>query len=324
MKLFEKIKSIFFKNKVKALPEASIETEKVVLLAVKEREPEKVLDILRTYCFEMNSNSIVHIIAHLPMKRRVEGIEIAQKYITPYDLSDLALRKLDYNGKICVLEKFQNRLDLEDMYQLFNNIPPDQRVRALKKCVDRFDSFALSEIIKKYMPLYDRLDCLNLYHTRLDGSSKANIIKELDADRKFTALSKYQKELNKTDLYDIVCSTETDRIPDVLNVVYNSLTSKQISDIIQYYVPEKRKLETLYKCCYRLDSSTISDLIKYTVPEEQKEEALISLQNRIKSNNIGEILQFCVKSANALKKVQHNLDSEDVEYFENTIGKGGN
>ena len=35
MKLFEKIKSIFFKNKVKALPEASIETEKVVLLAVK-------------------------------------------------------------------------------------------------------------------------------------------------------------------------------------------------------------------------------------------------------------------------------------------------
>ena len=71
MKLFEKIKSIFFKNKVKALPEASIETEKVVLLAVKERDPEKVLDILRTYCFEMNSNSIVHIIAHLPMKRRV-------------------------------------------------------------------------------------------------------------------------------------------------------------------------------------------------------------------------------------------------------------
>ena len=65
-------------------------------------------------------------------------------------------------------------------------------------------------------------------------------------------------------------------------------------------------------------------MIKYTVPEEQKEEALISLQNRIKSNNIGEILQFCVKSANALKKVQHNLDSEDVEYFENTIGKGEN
>lgn len=321
MKLLEKIKAIFFKRKVKALPEVSNEIEKIVLLAVKEKNTDKVLDILRMYCFEMSSNSIIHIIAHLPMKKRVEGIEIAQKYITPYDLSDLAMRKLDFEGKINVLEKFQNRLDLEDMYSLLNNIPPDQRVNALKRCVDRFDSFALSEVIKRYVPLYDRLDCLNLYHNRLDGSAKANIIKELDADRKFAALGKYQKELNKTDLYDIVCSTEANRISDVLNVVYNNLTSKQISDIIQYYVPEKRKLETLYKCCYRLDSSTISDLIKYTVPEEQKEEALISLQNRIKSNNIGEILQLCVRSVNALKKVQHNLDAEDVEYFKNTIGK---
>ena len=117
MKLFEKIKSIFFKNKVKALPEASIETEKVVLLAVKERDPEKVLDILRTYCFEMNSNSIVHIIAHLPMKRRVEGIEIAQKYITPYDLSDLALRKLDYNGKISDIYCYSIKISVNGFFR---------------------------------------------------------------------------------------------------------------------------------------------------------------------------------------------------------------
>lgn len=319
MRLFNIIKNFFLKSKVKKLPAQSYETEKIVLLALKEKDSEKVLEILRKYCFDMTSDSIVHIIIHLPMKKRIEGIEIAQKFITPYDLAELSLKKLDYNGKITVLEKFQNRLDLDDIYKLFNNIPPDKRVYALKKCVDRFDSFALSKIIKKYIPLYDRLDCLNTYHLKLDGSSKANIIKVLDADRKSSALKLYEKEINKVDLFDIVCESEPDKIPDVLNMVYSSLTCKQISDIIQFYVPEKRKLETLYKCCYKLDSSTISDLIKFTIPEEQKEEALISLQNRMKSNNIGEILQFCVKSANALQKVKHNLDSEDVEYFQKTI-----
>ena len=78
-------------------------------------------------------------------------------------------------------------------------------------------------------------------------------------------------------------------------------------------------METLYKSCYKLDSATISDLIKYTIPDDQKEQALISLQNRIKSNNIGEILQFCVRTTNALKKVQHNLDPEDVEYLKSVI-----
>lgn len=319
MNLFEKIKNLFFKPRFKALPEESLEIEKITLLAVKEKDPEKTLDILRNYCYEMKSDSIVHIISHLPNKRRVEGIEIAQKYITPYDLSELALKKLDFNGKIEVLEKFQNRLDLEDIYKLFNSVSPDQRENALRKCVERFDSFGLSELIRIYIPLYDRLDCLNLYHARLDAFSKANIIKELDADRKIQALNKYGKEINKTDLFDIVCQTETDRIPDVLNVVYSNLTSKQISDIIQYHIKDDKKLETLYKSCYKLDSATISDLIKYTIPDDQKEQALISLQNRIKSNNIGEILQFCVRTTNALKKVQHNLDPEDVEYLKSVI-----
>lgn len=319
MNLFEKIKNLFFKPRFKALPEESLEIEKITLLAIKEKDPEKTLDILRNYCYEMKSDSIVHIISHLPNKRRFEGIEIAQKYITPYDLSELALKKLDFNGKIEILEKFQNRLDLEDIYKLFNSVPPDQRENALRKCVERFDSFGLSELIRIYIPLYDRLDCLNLYYARLDAFSKANIIKELDADRKIQALNKYGKEINKTDLFDIVCQTETDRIPDVLNVVYSNLTSKQISDIIQYHIKDDKKLETLYKSCYKLDSATISDLIKYTIPDDQKEQALISLQNRIKSNNIGEILQFCVRTTNALKKVQHNLDPEDVEYLKSVI-----
>ena len=97
------------------------------------------------------------------------------------------------------------------------------------------------------------------------------------------------------------------------------MTSKQIMDVIQYYVPDEKKLETMYKCCNNMDSATISDLIKFVIPESQKEEALIAMQNRINVNNIGDILQFCVKTASALKKVQHNLDPEDVEFFKNRL-----
>lgn len=316
MNFFERIKRIFFKEKTQALPER-INIDKIILYAKREKDPKRALNILQNYCDKMQSSEISQIISNLPINERVNGIDVAHKYLTPYDLYDIALKKLNYLGKIEVLEKFQYRLDLEDIYGLFNNLPPDQRTNALDKCIDRFDAYSLSEVIEKYIPLYERLDCLNLYHERLDGFSKASIISNLDSDRKIIALEKYGKELNKTDLNDIVCKTETNRIIDVLNIVYNELTSKQIADIIQYYIPEKQKLETLYKCCYKLDSSTISDLIKFAIPEEQKEEALVSLQNRIKSNNIGEIIQFCIKGKQILEKVKNNLDPEDLEYFKN-------
>lgn len=316
MKFFERIKNIFFRSKHQALPE-SINADKIILLTKKERDPEKVLNILRNYCALLQSSEISQIIYNLPANKRVEGIEIAQKYLTPYDIYDIALKKIDYIGKLEILEKFQYRLDLEDIFQLFNNLPPDQRTNALNKCIDRFDSYSLSEAIKNYIPLYERLECLNLYQDRLDGFSKASIISNLDSQRKIDALRKYEKELNKTDLNDIICQTETSMVAKVLDIVYNELTQQQIADIIQYNIPKEQRLETLYKCCYKLDSSTIADLIKHAIPEEQKEEALVSLQNRIKSNNIGEIIQFCLKSAKVLDKVKNNLDPEDVEFFSN-------
>ena len=319
MKIFEKIKTFFFGKKIKALPENGIEIDKISLMAITEKNPENVLNILKNYGSEMKSESIVNIISHLPLDRRVEAIEICDKYIIPYDLAELTLKKLDYRGKITVLEKYQDRLDLEDIYHLLDNIPPDQRKIALDKCVDSLDSLSISEIIKNYIPLYERLDCLNAYYEKLDGYSKASIIEVLDSDRKIEALKKYVKEISKLDLMDIVCETETNRIPELLEIVYDKLSSKQIMDIIQYYVPDEKKLETMYKCCSNLDSATISDLIKYVIPEGQKEEALIAMQNRIKSNNIGDILQFCVKSVKALKKVQHNLEPEDVEYFKKNL-----
>ena len=320
MKFWEKIKAIFFKKKIKALPSKGLEIDKIVLTTINENDPEKVIDALKNYGSEMQSESIVHIISHLPLDKRFDAINLCKEYINTYDLAELALRKLDYTGKMAILEQFQDRLDLEDIYKLFNNIPPDKRSVALSKCIERLDSLGIAEIIKKYVPLYDRLDCLNNYSDKLDGFSKAEIIESLDDERKISALTSYAEEINKTDLYDIVSNTETNNILDVLNIVYEKLTSKQIMDIIQYYVPNEKKLETMYKCCNKLDSSTISDLIKYAIPDNQKEEALIAMQNRMQSNNIGEILQFCVKTISALEKVQHNLDAEDVEYFKNHLG----
>lgn len=319
MNLFERIKRIFFKEKTKALPSEATDIQKIVLLATRERDSKKVLEILTNHASFMKSSDIIQIISHLPMKDRIEAIRISNKYITPYDLAELSVKKLNYEGKIQILQEFDNRLDLEDIYQLFNSITPDQRFNALQKCIDRFDSFGIAEIIDRYIPLYERLDALNMYRYNLDGSAKAAIIQNMDDDRKITALKTYAKEINKTDLEDIVCNTKEDKIPDVLNVVYNYLSAQQIADIIRYNVSEKRKLEMLYKCCYKLDSAIISDLIKFTVPKESREEALVALQNRMDKTNVGEVFQFCTKSLSVFKKIQHNLDPEDVEYFKNNI-----
>ena len=146
MNFLEKLKSIFFRKKTKYLT-SGVDVNKILQLAKKEKDSEKKLNILRNYCYTLSSSEITQIINSLPQNKKIEGIEIAQKYITPYDLYDIALKNLDYKGKIQVLEKFPYRLDLEDIFGLFNNIPPDQRTTALKKCIDRFDSFGLSEII---------------------------------------------------------------------------------------------------------------------------------------------------------------------------------
>lgn len=317
MNFFEKLKKIFFKNKTKYLP-GEKETFRTVLIAKQEKNPENKLDILRENCHELSSAEITQIILSLPLSRRIEGIELAQKYITPYDLYDIASKKLDYKGKLEILEKFQYRLDQEDIFGLFNLLPPDQRATALSKCIDRFDSFGISEIIKKYIPLYEKLDCLNRYHNQIDNSSKASIISILDSERKIRALKLYSKNLNKTDLNDIICETETNKVSEVFDIIYSYLTPRQIENIIQYYIPESQKLAALYKSCNKLSSATISDIIKFSIPENQKEDALISLQNRIQSNNIGEIIQFCIKGKNILDKVKNNLDVDDLEYFSKT------
>lgn len=317
MKFLEWVKSLFSKNKTKYLGTAY--DNRYVSKSRYTNDPEGLLGYLRQNCQEMASSEITDLINELPDNRKIEAIEITKKHLTPYDLADIAVNSLTQAGKLEVLEKFQNRLDLDDIYNIFDSITPDQRINALKKCVDRFDSISLAEIIMKHIPLYERLDSLNLYHERLDESSKALIIESLDGARKVQALKNYGKTLNKTDLKDIICNTEKEKVLSVLSVVYNDISSSQIEDIITFYIPEKEKLAALYMCCNRLNSSTISDIIKFTIPEDQKEEALISLQNRIKPNNIGEILQFYVKSLNALKKVQHNLDKEDVEFFNNNL-----
>ncbi len=316
MKFLERIKQILFGNKIKAISSGT-DVKNIITIIKKEKNHDVALNILKNNLTQLSSSDIVEIISTFPMNKRVEALQIAKKFITTYDLYELTIKKLDYNGKLTILESYQYNLDLDDIFGIFNNLPPDQRKNALSKCIERFDSYEITELIKKYVPLYERLDCLNLYHEKLDGFLKASIIDTLDSQSKISALKKYSKEINQTNLFNIICNSETSKIPELLDIVYNQLTSKQISDIIQYHISEEKKLESLYKCCSRLTSSTISDLIKYSIPESQKEEALIALQNRIKSNNIGEILQLCIKSKRVLDKVKHNLYEEDIEYFTN-------
>ncbi len=313
MKLLEWIKSLFKKDDVKYLGTAY--DNRYVSKSRYYSDPDGLIGYLRQNCANMTSGEITESIEKLPESRKIEAVELAQKYLTPYDLSDIAINGLDQDGKIEALDKFQNRLDLEDIYKIFDNITPDKRMYTLKKCVDRFESLALAELIDKYIPLYERLDALTLYHDRLDDQGKALIIKALDPDRKIIALKEYGKALNRTDLNEIICNTEEEKVFSVLSVVYNDITSSQIEEIITLYIPEEQKLAALYMCCNRLNSSEISDIIKFAIPENQKEEALVSLQNRLRSNNIGEIFQFYIKSAKALKKLEGNLDKEDLEFF---------
>ena len=315
MKFFKWLKSLFKPEKINYLGTAY--DNRYVSKSSYSDDPKGLIGYLRQNVQDMQSNEISELIKDLPKEYKIEAIEISQKHLTPYDLAEIAVKDLTQEGKIEILEKFQNRLDLEDIYQLFDTITPDQRLNTLKKCVERFESSTLAELIKKYIPLYERLDALNMYHDRIDSSSKAIIIDSLNSERKIMALKQYGKELNKTDLNEIICNTEKENVFSVLSVVFNDISSNQIEDIITFYVPEQEKLAALYMCCNRLNSSTISDIIKFSIPEDQKEEALVSLQNRMKRNNVGEIIQFCIKGKDVLKKVKDNLYPEDYEYFSN-------
>ncbi len=318
MKFFERIKQILFGKKNKAIS-TGIDVEAIIKAIKSEKDSDAALNIIRNYVYVLSSADLIQLILALPQNAQIKGIEIAQKHITPYDLYELTIKKLNYKSKIDVLEKFHDKLDLEDIFGIFNSLVPDQRSAALDKCIEHFDSLGISEIICNYIPLYERLECLNKYHDLLDGFSKANIISKLDTERKIEALKLYVKEINKTDLNTIIVDSEPSKMSELLDIAYNYLTTKQIYDIIQLHIPSEKKLETLYKCCSQLNSSTISDLIKYSIPEEQKGDALIALQNRIKSNNIGDILQFCIQGKKVLEKVKHNLDAEDLEFFTNQL-----
>ena len=91
MNFLEKLKSIFFRKKTKYLT-SGVDVNKILQLAKKEKDSEKKLNILRNYCYTLSSSEITQIINSLPQNKKIEGIEIAQKYITPYDLYDIALK----------------------------------------------------------------------------------------------------------------------------------------------------------------------------------------------------------------------------------------
>ncbi len=317
MKIIDIIKSFLNKIKLKRLPEAT-NSDNVILLIKKEKNPEKIKDILGNYMLYLTSYEIIDIISKLPINDRIETLLKYRKYITPYDLSDFIVKKLDTNRKMIALKEFQMQLDLYDIYNIFDNISPDRREEALDSIIDRFDSYAVSDIIKKYIPFKQRKNLLYKYEDIIDSISKASIILQMPVKDKLEATEKYINEISKINLLEIVTSFPEKNISEATIKFAQKLSMTQISDIIIYNIPEDNRKDTLIKVSEYLNSSIISDIIKYCLKNEERREVLIELKEKLDEKNIAEIVQYFLKDDIELINIlKDKMYTEDVMYFKN-------
>lgn len=290
MNFFLKLKNILFKNKMKRISSES-NSEKIIKIALKEKNPDRIMELLSNTGFSLTSEEISRIIEKLPINRRVEAMRIAKRYLTPYDLFEMINHKLDTSNKLLALNEFQNQLDLYDIYKIFDNLSPDKRTEALNMCIDRFDSFSLGELVKLYIPLSERAEILDKYNQLIDSYSKADILKKLIPDETIKGLEKYAGELSSNNIFEIITALPNNNVFFALEVSYQYLIPNQIKDIIMYYIPEYKRLEILEICSDRLDISNITDIINNSIPEKDREEAIIKLIDKLDLNHIEEIVQ---------------------------------
>ena len=313
MGILSKIKNMFSKKKVKKLA-ASTNTDKTVKLALREKNPDRILDILTNCGSTLTSNEIMTIILKLPINKRLDGMRAAKRHLTPYDLFEIINNKLDGNNKLHALEEFQNQLDLYDIYKIFDNLSPDKRTAALEICLDRFDSFSLGELIKLYIPLVERSDMLYKYDELIDSFSKADIIKKMIPDETIKALEKYGSELNSNNICEIITSMPMSHITQALKTTYKYLNQNQIRDIIMYNIPEYQRLEALESCSDVLDISIKTDIIKYSIPDKDKETAVTDLADSLDSDHVSNIIEDLRISANFVKVLtkKFGFKKEDI------------
>ena len=313
--LFEKIKNFFKSKHMNRIAESS-DTSKLFWLIKKEKDIGKIQSMLSNYATVLSSDEITEIISYMPLKDRLYLLSLYKRYITPYDLSEFIIRKLDTDWKIEALKEFKDILDLFDIYKIFENISPDKRIEALDTIVDRLDSSNLADMIKKYVPYSERKEALLRYSDLLDMLSKVAIIKKMPSNDIAEILEKYKDVLSSNNILEIIDKVPASKIEKVINIVKDKISPSNLSEIIIYKALEKDRLNLLLECSEYMDSATISDVIKNALNNENKKIALSCLKDKLDEKNIGEIIQYYLKDDEELiDLLKDNMYEEDYKYL---------
>ena len=313
--VFEKIKNFFKSKHMKRIAESS-DTSKLFWLIKKEKDIGKIQCMLSNYVTVLSSDEILEIISKMPVKNRLDMLSSYKRYITPYDLSEFIVKKLDTDWKIKALNEFKDILDIFDIYKIFENISPDKRIEALDVIVDRLDSSNLADMIKKYVPYSQRKEAILKYDNQLDVFSKVGIIKKMPSNDIAEVLEKYKDILSSSNILEILDKVPSSKIEKVINVVKDKLTSSSLADIITYMALEKDRLNLLLECSDYIEPAMIADIIKNALDNENRKIAILHLKDKLDEKLIGEIVQYYLKDDKELiEQLKNNMYEEDYNYL---------
>ena len=313
--VFEKIKNFFKSKHMKRIAESS-DTSKLFWLIKKEKDIGKIQCMLSNYVTVLSSDEILEIISKMPVKNRLDMLSSYKRYITPYDLSEFIVKKLDTDWKIKALNEFKDILDIFDIYKIFENISPDKRIEALDVIVDRLDSSNLADMIKKYVPYSQRKEAILKYDNQLDVFSKVGIIKKMPSNDIAEVLEKYKDILSSSNILEILDKVPSSKIEKVINVVKDKLTSSSLADIIIYKALEEDRLNLLLECSDYIEPAMIADIIKNALDNENRKIAILHLKDKLDEKLIGEIVQYYLKDDKELiEQLKNNMYEEDYNYL---------
>lgn len=313
--VFEKIKNFFKSKHMKRIAESS-DTSKLFWLIKKEKDIGKIQCMLSNYVTVLSSDEIIEIISKMPVKNRLDMLSSYKRYITPYDLSEFIVKKLDTDWKIKALNEFKDILDIFDIYKIFENISPDKRIEALDVIVDRLDSSNLADMIKKYVPYSQRKEAILKYDNQLDVFSKVGIIKKMPSNDIAEVLEKYKDILSSSNILEILDKVPSSKIEKVINVVKDKLTSSSLADIITYKALEKDRLNLLLECSDYIEPAMIADIVKNALDNENRKIAILHLKDKLDEKLIGEIVQYYLKDDKELiEQLKNNMYEEDYNYL---------
>lgn len=313
--VFEKIKNFFKSKHMKRIAESS-DTSRLFWLIKKEKDIGKIQCMLSNYVTVLSSDEILEIISKMPVKNRLDMLSSYKRYITPYDLSEFIVKKLDTYWKIKALNEFKDILDIFDIYKIFENISPDKRIEALDVIVDRLDSSNLADMIKKYVPYSQRKEAILKYDNQLDVFSKVGIIKKMPSNDIAEVLEKYKDILSSSNILEILDKVPSSKIEKVINVVKDKLTSSSLADIITYKALEKDRLNLLLECSDYIEPAMIADIIKNALDNENRKIAILHLKDKLDEKLIGEIVQYYLKDDKELiEQLKNNMYEEDYNYL---------